>query len=188
MIKVVIPIEAPRPHVFSVFTDYARYKEWLPGCEQSNVLSRSGSATDVEIVFKMMKTVKLGLRFDAQADRSLDFRMTTGTDLKAYAGSYRLMDSPEGNATVVIAELEIDAGPFAPKFMVNRMAKSALEDSGRALRKHIPTVPYRAEAPAAAVPVAAAARQRRPKRILHVARTPLGYRVWFNGQTFNVKS
>jgi len=143
MIKVVIPIEAPRPHVFSVFTDYARYKEWLPGCEQSNVLSRSGSSTDVEIVFKMMKTVKLGLRFDAQADRILDFRMTTGTDLKAYAGSYRLMDSADGNATVVIAELEIDAGPFAPRFMVNRMAKSALEDSGRALKKHIQTVPYR---------------------------------------------
>lgn len=39
MIKAVINLEAPREHVFSILIDYPRYKQWLPGCEQSDVVS-----------------------------------------------------------------------------------------------------------------------------------------------------
>ena len=185
MIKAVINVEAPRPQVFTVLTDYPRYKDWLPGCEQSSVLSGSGAAVDTEIVINSMKKMTLGLRFEAQPTQLLNFRMVSGKDIKAYNGSYRLMDSADGKGTVVIAELELDAGPLAPRFLVDRMAKKAIDETGVALRKYIQKMPAAAvAAPAAAAP----ARVRHARRILQVVKIAEGHRVWYRGQTFTLKA
>ena len=185
MIKTVINVEAPRPQVFSVLTDYPRYKDWLPGCEQSNVLTSSGNAVDTEIVINSMKKMKLGLRFDAQPTQALNFRMVSGKDIKAYAGCYRLMDSADGKGTVIIAELEIDAGPMAPRFLVDRMAKKAVDETGSALKKYVRTLP--AMAPAAPAKAAPVGKPRRSRRILAVLKTPAGDTVWYMGRSFAPK-
>jgi len=188
MIKAVINIESPRHHVFSILTDYPRYKEWLPGCERSVVVSGGGDAVETEIVIRSMKKMKLGLRFEAYPIRALNFRMTSGRDIRAYSGSYRLMDAADGNGTVVIAEMEIDAGAMVPKFMVDRIAKKSIDDTGVALRQYARTVLSKPFAEARAAVPAAAARPRRAKRILQVVKTPTGYRLWMMGQTYFVKS
>jgi uncharacterized protein YndB with AHSA1/START domain len=187
MIKTIINIDAPRPQVFRVLTDFVRYQQWLPGCENSKVLSTAGHVTETEITVRTMKTMTMGLRFEAHPEQLLEFRMTSGKDIKAYTGSYRLMDAADGRGTVVIAELQIDAGPLAPRFLVDRMAKKAVDDTGAALRKYLQTLPV--EAPTA---------RRRPafqpgaplkpaKRILRVVKTPSGHQVWYMGQTYRVK-
>jgi carbon monoxide dehydrogenase subunit G len=187
MIKAVINVEAPRQHVFSILTDYSRYKEWLPGCEQSTVVSSGAESTDTEIVINSMKRMRLGLRFEAHPAQSLNFRMISGKDIKSYAGSYRLMDSADGQGTVVIAEMEIDAGAMVPKFMVDRVAKKSIDETGAALKKYVRTIPLQAGV-TAGPGRAVEARARRAKRLIQVIRTEGGYRVWMMGESYVVKS
>ncbi len=188
MIKAVINIEAPRDHVYQILTDYPLYKKWLPGCEKCDVTATSGNTTDTNIVVNSMKKMKMGLRFEAQPTQLLNFRMVSGTDLKAYSGSYRLMDSADGKGTVVIAEMEIDAS--VPKFMLDRVAKKSIEETGNSLKQYARSVPVQAatSARAAAPSRPAEVRRRRAKRILQVLKTADGYSVWMMGETYKVKS
>lgn len=187
MIKAVINVEAPREQVFTVLTDFPSYKTWLPGCEVSNVTAANGANTDTEIVVNSMKRMTLGLRFEAVPSQILNFRMISGKDIKAYSGSYRLMDSADGLGTVVVAELEIDAGPMAPKFLVDRMVKKALDDTGNALKKYVKSMPP-VQAPAHERAAAPAGKGRRVRHVLRVAKTAEGSRIWFAGQTFRASS
>jgi carbon monoxide dehydrogenase subunit G len=192
MIKAVINIEAPRNHVFQILTDYPNYRSWLPGCEESNVLTSSGSSTDTEVTINSMKKMKIGLRFDAVPTQTLNFKMISGKDLKAYEGAYRLMDSADGKGTVVIAEMEIDAGAMVPRFMVDRVAKKSIDETGTALKKYAAKVPVTAAATLAArapsAKPAEALRHRRARKIIQVTKTSAGYSVWLQGETFAVKS
>ena len=186
MIKAVINVPASRQQVFSVLSDYARYKEWVPGCERCSITSASGNTSETEIVINSMKRIELGVRFEAQPSTALSFRMTKGKELKAYSGTYRLMDSTDGAGTVVIAELEIEVGMMVPKFMVDKMTRKMMDDTGAALRKYIGTAP-RIAAPAAAAPPPGGKR-RRARQILRVVKTPTGYSVWMMGETFSIKN
>jgi carbon monoxide dehydrogenase subunit G len=190
MIKAVINVTAPRQQVFSVLSDYPNYKQWVPGCEKCSVVSSSGNTADTEIIISSMKRIELGVRFEAQPGQALNFRMTKGKDLKAYSGTYRLMDSTDGTGTVVIAELDIEVGMMVPKFMVDKMTRKMMDDTGVALRKYISSVPAPViSAAAAPAPRAAAApKHRRARKILRVTKTAAGYNVWLMGETFAVKN
>ncbi len=188
MIKAVIHVAAPREQVFGVLADYARYKDWVPGCERCNVTSASGNTSDTEIVINSMKRIELGVRFEAQPSQALSFRMTKGKELRAYSGTYRLMDSTDGTGTVVIAELEIEVGMMVPKFMVDKMTRKMMDDTGVALRKYMQTAPPVA-APARRAPArpTAEAKRRRARRIVRVTKTAAGYDVWLMGESFAVR-
>jgi uncharacterized protein YndB with AHSA1/START domain len=187
MIRTVINVEAPRDHVFHILTDYPKYKKWLPGCEKCDVTASTGNTTDTEIVVNGMKKMRMGLRFEAQPSQLLSFRMLASKDLKAYSGCYRLMDAADGKGTVVIAEMEVDAS--VPKFLLDRVVKKSIEETGNALRQYIGSIPF---VPGTVFKAAAAGRPaeskpRRAKRILQVVRTPDGYSIWIMGETYKVK-
>ncbi|MBI3895857.1 MAG: SRPBCC family protein [Acidobacteria bacterium] len=188
MIKAVINVDSPPPHVFNVLTDFSRYKEWIPGCQQCTVTSRSGNVTDADIIISSMKRIELALRFEAIPPNVLNFRMTRGKDIKAYSGTYRLMNAADGNGTVVIAELEIDAGFMVPKFMVDKISRKMMDDTGSALRKHIATLTIPTAIARASAQKAPEAKPRRARRILRIVKMPAGYNVWLLGQTFTIKS
>jgi uncharacterized protein YndB with AHSA1/START domain len=187
MIKAVINVEAPREHVFQVLTDFPKYKLWLPGCEKCDVTATSGATTDTDIVVNGMKKMRMGLRFEAQPTQLINFRMLNSSDLKAYSGSYRLMDSADGKGTVVIAEMEIDAS--VPRFMLDRVAKKSMEETGNALKQYAKSIPVETSSAARAVaaPHPAAAQRRRAKRIMQVIKTADGYTVWMMGETYRIK-
>lgn len=187
MIRTVINVPAPRPQVFHALTDYPRYREWVPGCEQCNIVSQSGNSAETRIIMNAMKRIELGLRFEAQPTQTISFRMVKGKDLKSYSGTYRLMDAADGTGTVVIAELDIEVGMMVPKFVVDRVARKMMDETGAALRKHLQTarMPTGARAEAKR---AAEAKRRRARKILRVTKTSSGYRVWLLGETFTVKA
>lgn len=187
MIKAVINVEAPRDQVFTILTDYPAYKSWLPGCESSVITASNGATVDTEVVVNSMKRMTLGLRFEAVPTQVLNFRMISGKDMKAYAGSYRLMDSADGQGTVVVAELEIDAGPMAPKFLVDRMVKKALDETGNALRKFVKSIPP-VKAAISERAVSVAEKSRRVRHVLRVVKTADGNLIWYAGQTFRTNS
>lgn len=188
MIKAVIHLTAPRWQVFSALTDYPHYREWVPGCEQCRVVSQSGNSSETRIVLNSMKRIELGVRFEAQPTQSLSFRMVKGKEIKAYSGTYRLMDSTDGRGTVVIAELEIDVGIMFPKFMVDRVARKMMDDTGVALRKYLQTARMPTGALAAEPRRVPEAKPRRARKILRVTKAADGYRVWLMGESFTVKS
>jgi len=185
MIRSVINVEAPRDHVFRVLTDYPQYKKWLPGCEKCDVTASTGNSVDADIVINGMKKMRMKIRFDAQPSQLLTFKMISSKDLNAYNGCYRFMDAADGKGTVVIAEMEVDAG--VPKFLLDRVVKNTMEETGNALKKYIRSIPI---APGAAKTPAsrpAESKPRRAKRILQVARTSDGYTIWMMGETYTVK-
>ena len=100
MFKSVMNLKAPKSHVFGILSDYRTYREWMPGCVQSEVLSEEGNAADVTFTIQAMKTMTMGLKFEAQPDQYVGYRMTKGQDLKSYEGSWRLMDAADGGGTV----------------------------------------------------------------------------------------
>jgi hypothetical protein len=191
MIKSVIHIESSRDFVFAVFTEYANYRLWLPNCEKSEVVGTKGNSADLDLVVNSMKRMSMVLRFEAVPTQVLNFEMVKGSDLNGYSGSYRLMDSADGRGTVVMAELDIDAGAMAPKFLVDRMAKKAVEETGAALKKYIQGLPPpAATSKPAATPAASSASpsrtapRRRAKKILEIVKTAEGQRISYLGRWY----
>lgn len=188
MIKAVINVPAPRHQVYAVLTDYAKYEAWLPGCKEARVTAQNGASTDTEITIASMKTMSMALRFEADGSQGLTFRLLRSSDLKGYSGSYRLMDAADGSGTVVITEMELDAGAMVPKFMVDRMAKKSIDDTGAALREYLKKLPP-AAAPAVpassaptAKPAAPSVKRKRARRILRVTKTGVGLEIWYMGR------
>jgi len=188
MVKSVAQIDSDRSIVFAILTDFASYPQWVPGCESCVVKSAAGKTSTVEITLNSMKKIVLGLKFDAEADQLLKFELVSSKDVKAYAGSYKLMNASDGNGTVVVTELELDAGPMAPKFMVDRMLKKTLEETGVALRKY--SKEASARKPASETVAAPAAAKKKPTRsrcVLRITRTANGEQIWYGGRTFQLK-
>lgn len=191
MIKAVINVSAPRHQVYAVLTEYGKYTDWLPGCREAKVTAQNGASTDTEITINSMKTMTMALRFEADGSQGLTFKLLRSNELKGYSGSYRLLDAADGNGTVVITEMELDAGAMVPKFMVDRMAKKSIDDTGNALREYLKKLPPPAAPPAAAAAPAAkpaaVVRRKRSRRVLRVTKAGSGLRIWYMGREIEVK-
>jgi|SRR5882672_321697 len=187
MVKSVIQVDAPRTRVFSILTDYPRYQEWVAGCTSSTVVNKTDTATEADVVISGMKRMTLGLRFETFAEQTINFRMVRGTDVKAYSGSYRLMDSADGKGTVVIAELQVDVGGMAPKFMVDRIVSKTFDDTATALKAYVQKTRTSADAAPAARSTTPDTRRRGVRRLLKVVKTGDGYRMWILGESFSAK-
>src|SRR5207302_11065806 len=123
----------------------------------------------------------IGLEFDLTTTQLINVRKYSGKDVKEYAGSFRLMNASDGAGTVVMGEMEMDAGSLVPKFMVGKIMEKSLAQTAEALKARVNTAPpalvfVTADAVAAAAsgaPVAAPPAQpathARRTRSVHVA-------------------
>jgi hypothetical protein len=182
VVKVVTQIDSPRGAVFSVLTDFAGYPQWVPGCQTCTLLSTTPNRADVEIVIKSMKVMTMQLRFEWDSDQSIRFAMIKGTDLRSYSGTYRLMDAVDGSGSVLISELDLDAGGMAMKFIVDKVLKTSLEATGVELNKRVRQSRPADGAPRTKTP--APAKRRRIRALLRVLRAPGGVSVWYAGMKF----
>ena len=126
--------------------------------------------------------IKPVINIEAQRDQVstiLDLRKIGGKDMKAYRGLCRFTDSADGHGTVVVAELEINAGRMAPEFLVDRM----VQHTGNALKQFVNSMPPTQARPQekAATP---AGKSRRLRHVLRVVKTADSNRIWYAGQTF----
>lgn len=186
MIRAVLHIQATRQQVFSVLTDYPRYTEWVPGCERCRVVSTKGTSVDTEIILSLFRKGQIGMRFDSEPVNAVNFRMTSGKDVKSYTGSYRLMDAADGNGTIVFAEWDLDLASPLPRFMVDHAAKKSLDEAGSSLKRYVQERCSQSGATPAPSPDSQNV-PRRAKRILQVMKTPGGYHVWLFGKVFTAK-
>jgi ribosome-associated toxin RatA of RatAB toxin-antitoxin module len=180
MTKSVLNLAYPRELIYKILSDYAAYQEWLPGCRSSKILNENGSTTDVETVVEGMKTLTMELRFESSPHDVLRFSMLKCKELKAYSGEYRLMDAANNKGTVVICEVEMDAGAMVPKFMMDRMIRKVLEEMGQALQVRVKAF--------SALAVSSGPKKsddkKRRRRILQIANTPSGPRIWYVGKVY----
>ena len=195
MTKAVFQIDAPKDRLFGIIADFPRWSEWFPGCKEAKVVSDKGNTKQVELTLASIKTLTMGLEFDLTPTQLINFRKYSGKDVKEYAGSFRLMNASDGAGTVVMGEMEMDAGSLVPKFMVGKIMEKSLGQTAEALKARVLTAPpgpayETAEAVAApAAPGAAVAAAPahvvpvRRKRMVHVIQSGNGYRVWLMGKT-----
>lgn len=170
MIRQVLPVGAPREAVFQALTRFAEYPRWLPGCEKCEVLPGDGKATTIELTMHSLRRMRMVLRVESVPNQTVSFQLIRSTDVRSYVGSYRLMDAAGQSGTVVIAELEVDGGALAPRFLVDRMVQKGLEDTGAALNRYAASQ----EAPRAGAAQMTATDGR---TLVEVYRTPNGYAV-----------
>ncbi len=192
MIKSVFQIDAPRERLFGILTDYARYPEWMPGCKEAKIVSQKEASAQVELTIASVKTISMGLEFDLTPIQLISFRKFSGKDIKEYAGCWRLMNASDGAGTVIVGEMEMDAGAMVPKFMVTRMAEKSISQTAEALKGRVATAPPTPKYEVAAAPPVVAAAPgaapeptiRRRKRLVHVLQSGPDYRVWLMGKTY----
>jgi carbon monoxide dehydrogenase subunit G len=194
MTKSVFQIDATRERIFGIIADFNRWNEWFPGCKDAKIVSGDGTSNlKVDLTLASVKTISMGLEFDLTPTQLINFRKFSGKDVKEYAGSFRLMNASDGAGTVVVGEMEMDAGAMVPKFMVGRIMEKSLQQTAEALKARIHTAPpgpkyeeaVAAVGGAAAAAAEAEAHPVRRRRILHVLQAGDGYRVWLMGKTYN---
>jgi carbon monoxide dehydrogenase subunit G len=193
--KAVFQIDAPKDRLFGIIADFPRWNEWFPGCKEAKVVTDKGNTKQVELTLASIKTLTMGLEFDLTPTQLINFRKYSGKDVKEYAGSFRLMNASDGAGTVVMGEMEMDAGSLVPKFMVGKIMEKSLAQTAEALKARVNTAPpgpvyETAEAVAATAAPGAAAAVATPqvvhvrrKRMVHVIQSGSGYRVWLMGKT-----
>jgi ribosome-associated toxin RatA of RatAB toxin-antitoxin module len=183
MIKSVLHLGFPRDEVYDVFTNFAEYQHWFPGCTRSAVVANEGSRTDLEVTVEGLKTVHMEVRFEEEPCDLVRFNMTKGKDFKTYAGEHRLLDAANGQGTVIISEVEVDAGSLIPKFMMDAAVRRALDIIGQRLNERI-------KANFAGGASAGSRRtetRKKRRRILQIANTPVGTRIWYLGKVYGGK-
>jgi carbon monoxide dehydrogenase subunit G len=191
--KAVFQIDAPKDRLFGIIADFQRWNEWFPGCKEAKIVSDKGNTKQVELTLASIKTLTMGLEFDLTPTQLINFRKYSGKDVKEYAGSFRLMNASDGAGTVVMGEMEMDAGSLVPKFMVGKIMEKSLGQTAEALKQRVITAPPgpvfevaeavgAPSAPGAAAAVAQVVPVRR-KRMVHVIQSGNGYRVWLMGKT-----
>ena len=186
MIRNTVFIPATRQLVFSVLTTYAKYVDWLPGCERCSIVAVNGLSTHAEFVLKLNRKLQIGLRYDAEPDHTLRFELTGGTELKTYVGLYRLVDATEGNGTILFTEMDVELRSF-PRFLTDGFARKSVEQAGIALKQYIEKMHIMREPAATAQPVKPAA-HRPARRVLQIVKEPAGYRIWFIGSILTAKN
>ncbi len=196
--KSVFQIDAPRERLYGILVDFPRWSEWFPGCKDAKLVKDDPSTKQVELTLASVKTITMGLEFDLTPTQLISFRKFSGKDIKEYTGSFRLMNASDGAGTVVVGEMEMDAGAMVPKFMVARIMDKSIQQTAEALKQRVHTAPptpkfevaEEAAPEAAGGPAVAAGGGpvKRGKRMLHVIQSGEGYRVWFSGKTYFYKS
>jgi len=189
--KSVFQIDAPKDRLYGIISDFARWSEWFPGCKEAKIVSEKGTSYQVEVTLAGIKTITMGLEFDLTPTQLINFRKYSGKDVKDYCGSFRLMNASDGAGTVVMGEMEMDAGAMVPKFMVGRIMEKSLAQTAEALKQRVNTAPptpkfESAEAAPAGATLSATlapALPARRKRMVHVIQSGEGYRVWLMGKT-----
>ena len=189
MTKSVFQIDASRERIFGIIADFERWNEWFPGCKSAKIVADKGSSKQVEITLASMKTITMGLEFDLTPTQLVNFRKYSGSDVKDYVGSFQLKNASDGAGTVVIGEMEMDAGALVPKFMVGRIMEKSLQQTAEALKQRVHTAPPTPKFETAEPEVIApgAGEEGKPvvrrKRVIHVLQTGDAYRVWIMGKT-----
>jgi len=165
-------LDASRDLLFAVLTDYDRYREWLPGIEQSRVLAREGDIVVAEFKATHYGPERVALEFIHSPPVSIRYSQVEHYGKPDIAGRWELNDPAEGSGVAVKAAIRLNTPLFT--FRSRRLMRASLGEALAALAKRSTEL--------AAGEVAEAPTERR--KILEVLRRPEGLEIWYLGESY----
>ncbi|MCP4661761.1 MAG: SRPBCC family protein [bacterium] len=165
-------LDASRDLLFTILTDYDRYREWLPGIEQSRVLAREGDIVVAEFKASHYGPEMVALEFIHSPPASIAYSQVEHYGKPDIAGRWELSDPDEGTGVGVKAAIRLSTPLF--KFRSRRLMRASLEEALAALAKRSAALATGevAEAPAAR------------RKVLEVLRRPQGLEIWYLGESY----
>ncbi len=127
-----IDIPAPPDTIWMILTDYDRLEFYIPGLEESRVLSRpqDGEAR-IEQVFRtnvlmLRRKIRVVLKVSEHDPGIVAFSSLKG-DFGTYSGSWEIQ--PHRNRMRLRGTLRLRAGFFAPGFVLDRFARDSMRQA-----------------------------------------------------------
>ncbi len=165
-------LDTSRDLLFAILTDYDRYREWLPGIEQSRVLAREGDIVVAEFKAPHYGRELVALEFIHSPPVSIFYSQVEHYGKPDIAGRWELSE-PEGRTGVgVKAAVRLNTPLF--NFRSRRLMRASLEEALAALAKRSAAL---ATGEVAEVPAAR-------RKILEVLRRPQGIEIWYLGESY----
>ncbi|MEX2581484.1 MAG: SRPBCC family protein [Verrucomicrobiales bacterium] len=132
-------IEAPRREVWEVVNDKEHAADFVDGVLESRVLERTDDRILVEQATKVggpKEFYRYRLRHRLHPIDRADFSYAGG-DLKDVEGSWWFFEGKEPETCLLVYSLRIDAGFFAPGFVVRPGMRKSMPGTLRSIRKEV---------------------------------------------------
>jgi ribosome-associated toxin RatA of RatAB toxin-antitoxin module len=144
--RAVALIDAPVAQVTAAIENYAQYKEFLPGCETSRVLSQRGASALVYVqvsvlkgAYKFWAELKLKPRQSTGGARVIEATMTKG-NMERFHAQWEITPFDE-NRTLVAFQILVDPDLPVPAGMVSDENQKNARRALKGLRKLIAAKP-----------------------------------------------
>lgn len=120
-----ITFDAPIQAVYDVIVDYAKYPEFVDGCDSTNILNQDESGARVEYGLNLIKKFKYILALKHQKPNKVSWSFEEGDIFKVNEGSWQLKDLG-GGKTEVQYDLSVEVKGFAPSALVKGLTEKNL--------------------------------------------------------------
>jgi hypothetical protein len=140
-IQAAVRIAASPEAIWKVLTDCRQAVAYVPGLRDCRRVDGApdGSWQDIEHVVHyswLLPTVRYVFRAQYQPPHRIDFHRVSG-DLKEEKGTWLLVPSTDGAATVVQYEVYVEPGFWVPQFLVHRSLRKDLPAALNGLRQRV---------------------------------------------------
>ena len=140
-VRAAVLIKAKPEAIWSVITDCREALRFVPGLKLCRRIEGAPDGRwaniEQEISYSWyLPTVHNVLRADSDPPRRIDFHRVSG-DLKQEEGTWLLMPTPDGSATVVEYEMYLDPGYWLPQWLINRTLRKDVPGALAGLRERV---------------------------------------------------
>jgi uncharacterized protein YndB with AHSA1/START domain len=143
-VRAAVRIPAPPDVIWGVMTDCAQAPHYVPGLKRCRRIDGApdGSWEDIEHEVRyswLLPAVRYVFRAQYDRPHRVDFHRISG-DLKEEQGTWLLIRTPDGAATVVEYEVYLEPGFWIPQFLVVRMLRRDVPAVLSGLRERVEQV------------------------------------------------
>ncbi len=181
MIKEVFKVPGNVRSVFSSLADFGKYQEWLPKVRKSKVVSTDERGSRVEFVIDISKlmSVYYTLEVVRVGDDALRCRKVEGpSNVRDVSVEWRLASATDGDGTVLIGTMDVDAGPFKPRRMVERECSKLMHLWAEAIRVRVASTVRLEDSQILPAP---------RRKILQIVQRKRALEIWFLGQRYTFR-
>ena len=119
-----VTFDAPIEAVYNVLVDYARYPDFVDGCDSTKILAQDEKGARVEYGLNLIKKFKYTLNLKHERPTKVSWSFESGDIFKVNEGAWQLKDL--GGKTEVQYDLTVEVKGFAPGALVRSLTEKNL--------------------------------------------------------------
>jgi ribosome-associated toxin RatA of RatAB toxin-antitoxin module len=138
-VRAAIFIDSPAQQIWNIMVDCDRAPEFVPGLRGCKVLEQNEDSDIIEHRVKFswfLPTVTYIFRAHYRDFSRIDFTRVGG-DLRELEGNWILEQPDDGQGTIVVYSVYVDAGFLVPQWLIRRILRGNLPDLLLALRNRV---------------------------------------------------